>query len=191
MKNSKGFMLAEVIITSTVIITALIGLYTTFNKIYNKYNIRNSYYDIDGVYAIKGMINHLIKDNKLNNILSDKDTGTFTSNQIYLIKDRICNSFINSENTGTISLSNDNYCKSLQELYKINNLIVIDYDKKLLIDESNNNDLKDSVNNQTFKDYIEYISNYYTFEKDKYSYLFIIEYKNDKNEFNYSSLEVR
>lgn len=191
MKNSKGFMLAEVIITSTVIITALIGLYTTFNKIYNKYNIRNSYYDIDGVYAIKGMINHLIKDNKLNNILSDKDTGTFNSNQIYLIKNGKCNNFSTSSNSYTISLYNDNYCKSLQNLYKINNLIVMDYDKKLLIDESNGNNLKDSVNNQTFKDYIEYISNYYTFEKDKYSYLFIIEYKNDKNEFNYSSLEVR
>ncbi len=34
MKNNKGFMLVEVIVTSTIIVTAMIGLYTSFNKIY-------------------------------------------------------------------------------------------------------------------------------------------------------------
>ena len=36
MKNNKGFMLAEVIITATVIITALVSLYATYNSLTNK-----------------------------------------------------------------------------------------------------------------------------------------------------------
>ena len=60
MKNNKGFMLAEVVVTSTIVLTSLISLYITFNKLYNNYEIRSNYYDVDGIYAIKNMINNLI-----------------------------------------------------------------------------------------------------------------------------------
>ena len=39
MKNNKGFMLAEAVITSTIVLTTLIGLYATFSRLYNLYNI--------------------------------------------------------------------------------------------------------------------------------------------------------
>ena len=43
--------------------------------------------------------------------------------------------------------------------------------------------------NQTFKDYLTYISTYYPFdlEEDGYNYLFIVEYKNG-DKYYYSSL---
>ena len=47
MKNNKGFMLAEAIITSTIVLTTLVGLYANFMKLYNVYKIRDTYYDID------------------------------------------------------------------------------------------------------------------------------------------------
>ena len=59
--------------------------------------------------------------------------------------------------------------------------------------ETSINDLKEVVLNQTFKDYLNYIEKYYNFNMDednKYSYLFVVEYKkNDK--YHYSSLGVR
>ena len=61
MKNNKGFMLAEVVVTSTIILTALISFYTTFNNLYRRYEIHTKYYDIDGVYAIKELGNVLSK----------------------------------------------------------------------------------------------------------------------------------
>ena len=85
-KNNKGFMLAEVVITSTIILTALVSLYVTFNKLYSNYNTRNSYYNIDGFYAIKGMINYLIDSGKLNEILNDQEKG-YKDGKFYFIKD--------------------------------------------------------------------------------------------------------
>ena len=66
-KNNKGFMLVEVIITSTVVITTLVAFYTNFEKLYKKYNENNNYHDIDGLYATKEVINYFIKDDSVDN----------------------------------------------------------------------------------------------------------------------------
>jgi len=42
-KNNKGFMLAEVVIVSAVIMTCLVTLYTSFNKMYNLYKDTYNY----------------------------------------------------------------------------------------------------------------------------------------------------
>ena len=76
MKNNKGFMLAEVVVTSTIVLTTLISLYVTFNKLYNKYETNSKYFDIDGIYAIKAVINTKLESGDLNTII--KNTSTYT-----------------------------------------------------------------------------------------------------------------
>ena len=189
MKNNKGFMLAEAVITSTIVLTTLIGLYATFSRLYNLYNIRTTYFDIDGVYAIKGMIDNLIDNNIDNLIDNNKMNSTLqqvnTNNYSQLISKKVCS----SANTNT------NYCNSLQKLYNIENMYIIKYNKDAVTN------LKNQDINQTFKDYLDYISNYYSFVDsnaddttdnkfnvdDGYKYLFVVEYKNGED-YYYSSL---
>lgn len=58
--NKKGFMMAEVIVVSAVIIVTLVGLYTSYNKIFSLYNQRVDYYDVNTLYELS-----YIRENKL------------------------------------------------------------------------------------------------------------------------------
>lgn len=62
--NNKGFMLAEVIIVSAIIVTVLVTMYSGLNKLYIKYDEVSRYYNIDAIYAGKTMSDYLI-DNGL------------------------------------------------------------------------------------------------------------------------------
>lgn len=173
MKNNKGFMLAEAVITSTVVLTTLIGLYATFTKLYNAYNIRTTYFDIDGIYAIKGMIDHLIDNGEINGIINNLKNME-TQKLIKLI-----------DKGKYFRGKTDEYCNSLTELYNIDNMYIVKYEKEEVLKIN-----KEEIN-QTFKDYLTYISTYYSFdlEEDGYNYLFIVEYKNG-DKYYYSSLGV-
>ncbi len=163
-------MLAEAIITSTIVLTTLVGLYANFMKLYNVYKIRDTYYDIDGVYAIKNAIDAMIDDGSLAGTLA------LNTNNYKLIINNNC-----------IILNHESYCNFLKKTYSIENMYVVKYN------ENSINELKKVVNLKTFKDYLNYIEKYYNFNMDednKYSYLFVVEYKkNDK--YYYSSLGVR
>ena len=161
-------MLAEAIITSTIVLTTLVGLYANFMKLYNVYKIRDTYYDIDGVYAIKNAIDAMIDDGSL--------AGTLALNTN-------CNPIINNDKC---DVSNNNYCNFLKETYNIKNMYVVKYDNSIA-------ELKNQALNQTFKDYLNYIEKYYNFNMDednKYSYLFVVEYQKNQK-YYYSSLGVR
>ena len=54
-KNNKGFMLAEVVIVSAVLITTLVSLYAGFAKVYKAYEERSSFFDTDSIYALKSI----------------------------------------------------------------------------------------------------------------------------------------
>lgn len=58
--NRKGFMMAEVIVVSAVILVALVSLYTSYNKLFSLYNQRVNYYDINTLYELS-----YIRDNRL------------------------------------------------------------------------------------------------------------------------------
>ena len=49
--NNRGFMMAELMITSVVIMISIVSLYTGFNKIYTNYKVRNSYDDSKLLYG--------------------------------------------------------------------------------------------------------------------------------------------
>ena len=50
--NNKGFMMAEVIVVSSIILITLTALYTSYNKIIAVYNQRIDYYDIKTLYEL-------------------------------------------------------------------------------------------------------------------------------------------
>lgn len=181
-KNNKGFMLAEVVVSATIVLTALVTLYASFTRLYSLYEIRKTYYDIDGVYAMKGLIAHMLdtppnSDNHLlNEILSS------TNFPIFLIKSNICQN----------NLDGDSYCKSIQELYHVENLLIVKYDEKSIATYLENT--KDTFHN-TFKEYMDFILKNYDFSDQKYDYLMIMEYRNsnsdkENEEYYYASMGV-
>lgn len=186
-KNNKGFMLVEVIVTSTVIITAIIGLYSSFNRLYTKYSTKNNYYDIDSKYATKIMVDQLMQNNFnqfINAIFN-------TSENQWIIKNGRCTS-----STGNLNIPE--ICSSIQSLYYVKNMIITEYDKENLLA------LKARLGNQTFKEYIDYIINYYditnsnlsgaenTTSGNQYAYIVITETEEDGgNDVHYSNIRIR
>ncbi len=178
-KNNKGFMLAEVIITSTVIITAMVGLYASFQKIYANYGVKSNYYSVDGVYATKEMINHLL----YGDVDTDVNLNKFISNTfqeqhfVFVIKNGQCQ--------GT--MENDATCKAIQNTYQVSNMIFTEYDKNEL-----ENGVKKEKLNQTFLDYLDYVMGYYdiTSVNTEYGYLILTETSDGEN-YYYSNLRVR
>ena len=67
--NNKGFMMAEVIVVSAVIMVTLVGLYTSYNKIFSLYNQRLNYYDVATLYELA-----YIRDNNIEEILDMVNT---------------------------------------------------------------------------------------------------------------------
>ena len=175
-KNNKGFMLVELIITSTVIVAALIGLYTSYSRIYSLYQEKNTYYNIDGVYATKEMINDLLETGNLNSLLNQLKR----SNYIYIIDNKNC---VEHENYNIGSA-----CTTIKDLYNINKMILVEYDKNTL------NKLKnESIEpiNETFKEYIDYVIKYYGIkENDDYNYIVLTEIEIGNKQYNYSNLRI-
>lgn len=167
-KNSKGFMLAEVIVTSVVIATAMVSLYSTFNKIYTLYNKNTSYYNIDGIYATKTTINYLL-DNNINKFINN----LFESNQYKAIID------------DTTCFENAIICSKIKESYNVNKMFIAEYNKAVL------EKIKNEEINQTFKEYIDFIIGYYDLETSsaKYNYIILTEIKNNNN-YYYANLRI-
>ena len=76
--NNKGFMLAEVLIVSAIIMVTLVGIFKGFSNTNEAYKLRNSYYDTSTLYALKNIESFLIDSMALNNA---------TSKDIYEIKE--------------------------------------------------------------------------------------------------------
>lgn len=198
-KNNKGFMLAEAVISGTVILVSMISLYATFSRLYSLYDDRMNYYDIDSYYATKLMINNFFNSSfnqRLNNIF-------YNSNSYLLIANGECQS-INKieESEGNYkeidSLMDMDFCNKLQDLYNINTMIITEYDKSVLLEEVKNdiklnllNDNSSYSLNQTFKDYIDFVNNYYDVGNSdaKFSYIVLTEVKNGDS-YYYANLGI-
>ena len=170
--NNKGFMLIEVIITSTIVVTSMVFLYTSFSRLYNNFKTKSSYYHMDTSYASKGIIDSLINENLLNNIINESlEDKSF----VYIIKNSSC-----VENTSTST------CSKIKNLYDIENSILVNYSIDSL------NELKNNDINKTLSDYIDYLINYYDLSnnEDDYNFIVITESK-DNVKYFYSNLRVR
>ena len=173
-KNNKGFMLIEVIITSTIVLTAMVFLYSSFNKIYNSYRTKNNYYNIDATYATKALVNTLIEEDLINKLINDKIT---TNHFEYIINQKQCE--INSLKAKY---------QNIQNLYNIENVIFSEYNINNLLEIKKNS----SKLNQTFKEYIDYLITTYepANELNNYSYIVLTEIK-EGNNYYYANLKIR
>lgn len=79
--NRKGFMMAEVVVVSAVVVVALTSLYASYNKIYSIYKTRLTYTDSSTLYRLAYYRDKLNKNGELFNGLAvadvkDVDLGT-------------------------------------------------------------------------------------------------------------------
>lgn len=164
-------MLVEVIIVTVVVVTIMTSLYVVFNRVYNAYDKKSTYNNIDAIYALKMFEDHLI------------DTDDASGN----IK---LNSLIRESGGAPVAISCDGvtYCDSLFKEYNINKLYFV---KKDYVKSSNS---QFGSLNQTFKEYIDYLNNAVINETTS-DYMFIIEthsVESDASILNkYAYLEVR
>ena len=86
--NNKGFMMAEVIVVSAIVLVFMTGLYLSYGKLFSIYNTRVNYYDSDTLYGIAYYRDTLIIEEKMNNALttvkssSQKVRNVFTTNTL-------------------------------------------------------------------------------------------------------------
>lgn len=50
--NRKGFMMAEVVVVSAIVLVTLVSFYVSYNKIISLYNQRVNYYDVTTLYEL-------------------------------------------------------------------------------------------------------------------------------------------
>lgn len=166
--NNKGFMLVEVVITSSVIAATLVGLFITLNKVSSSYEKRNRYYDLDAQQLAIEASRYIDIDN-----LNGKSNGflynLLKDNKNYVSFKR----FASSEYNGNTNI----YCCK--------------YDSASLLslkDFNKNNNLGTSA---SFSEYIDYLSNTINFDDKTYSYIIIVEIqKGSINDCYYYALKV-
>lgn len=156
----RGFMLAEVVVVSVVVVTVLVTLFTGVNNVSSAYETRNRYYDVDSLY-IAMEINDIIIDEKIISVLQ-------TNNNVTNLKNNVANS---ERMTNYVNFYED---KDKGTGNVINSLYFVPYDVDKL------NSLKNEENiNINFKDYITYLSGNLDFSED-YDYMIIVErYENN------------
>ncbi|MCI6002289.1 MAG: hypothetical protein MRZ37_04000 [Tenericutes bacterium] len=155
--NNRGFMMAELMITSVVIMISIVSLYTGFNKIYTNYKVRNSYDDSNLLYGTKLIKDFLIDQNKINLLIKN--------NKDY-INISLCN--LNFECVDDEST----YYNDIKRIYNINTIYFLTYKM---------NDVKINDNN-FLSDYIDYLRKDSNIDKSDYrnGYRIIVETKDNK-----------
>lgn len=158
-KNNKGFMLAEVVIVSAVLITTLVSLYAGFAKVYKAYEERSSFFDTDSIYALKSIEDTLIDEGLFNNIINEINTSNYVS---YLAENLTDDSYINS------------YLKELLGNYNIEYFYITKYDNASLITI-----MESDTDNIVFNDFLTYLQKNLTFD-DNYNYIFLSKTKDGR-----------
>lgn len=119
--NRKGFMMAEVVVVSAVVLITLTSLYISYNKLYSLYSTRLTYTDVSTIYRLAYYRDCLIDKNNLNTLKeSTKDKAiSITTGTTYLSKyDKICDTKC-AENVFLIYNNKKNISKNI-DLGEIN-----------------------------------------------------------------------
>jgi hypothetical protein len=69
-RDNRGFMLAEVIIVSSIIVTVLVTMYTGLNKLFVKYDELSRYYNVDAIYLAKNVEDYLIDSYTMGSVIA-------------------------------------------------------------------------------------------------------------------------
>jgi len=156
----KGFVLAEVIIISVVVISALIAIYIQFISVNNSYYRSFKYNTVDDLYAMNNIRSFIENDNlgNISNLLTESK-------------------YIDLSNCSTEYFKEYNYCKNLLKTLKIKTLLFTYEDVSDI-----KNDLNSNTNlNEGLKSFIKTIS---STKNNKYR--LIAEFENDR----YATLKI-
>lgn len=166
-KNNFGFMLAELVIVSGVVIVAIFSLYTGFSKVFVSFKEQSKYYSVDAMYMARNMMTFFIDENMMNKMINRLNSNAFI--------DAGC---------GDITIygtpKQQALCNDLKNTYNANKIYMV---KKSSIDNVIN---IDGIN-QTFKDYLTFFKNNESSMADNSEhYYFIVE----THDLYYGSLKI-
>ena len=161
--NRKGFMLAEVVVSASVVAVVLVTMYIGINRMTAAYDKRNRYYDLDA-QQVAMVVNDTIRNNGSD--VTFDNSGILPSEQI------------SSKYPET---------KELFDLYENN----LKYNNNVYIVKNKDgfNNIKNSNINQSFKDYLDYFISKTNFDED-YSYFIVVELKKN-DDYYYYTLKVK
>ena len=134
MKNNKGFMMAEVIIVSAIVLATLATLAVSYNRILGNYNSKLSYYDSMVLFRLAYFRDTLIDKDLINGLIG-------THNSVAVIYDTAGGGVLSD---GDIEKLNN----MSEKVYLINN-------NQASVAE---NVLSTYSVNETFSDYISYLN---------------------------------
>ena len=139
--DKKGFMMAEVIVVSSVVLIILTTLYISYNKIFSLYETRLSYEDSSLLYDLAYYRDYLIQNNKLNAI----ENAMVNSNDYYAL--------LTVDNMPLESAKNelDSYFQNFK--YQETDVVYLFHilDGKLEVENFNEDDV-------AFREYLEYLA---------------------------------
>ena len=135
--NKKGFILAETIAVSVIIMTSLVIVYTQFATLNNSYKTSFQYNNVNNLYLVNNLRN-FIKDDGLDRLIQLLDNNEYvdiTSCPSYLFDEYLyCRLLVDSSNMKTVlftkedisklknSIDNTNYSQTMKNyIKKINN----------------------------------------------------------------------
>ena len=133
--NRKGFMMAEVVVVSSVILIVLTTLYISYNKIFSLYETRLNYEDSNLIYSLAYYRDFAIESGELTNAINNFGGSNFKNPSAFGI------------GTNDLIRANNNMSERLY-LVKCSNLDLF----------------KDTKNNgkyffeKTFREYLSYLS---------------------------------
>ena len=162
--NNKGFMMAEVIVVSAIVLVTIAGMYTSYNKIFSIYKNRMGYYDVNTLYRLG-----FFRDIMIENEIIDEITTQAKNNSDKII-----------DNTSSFSTYGETGIKEK---------IFLVYNNRKSVDSNIFNNITNV--NPTFKDYVDYLKE--TVENfDKFSYMMIIErcQESSEDKCTYAYLEI-
>lgn len=117
--NKKGFMMAEVIVVSSIVLITLTSLYMSYNKIYSTYKKRINYYDVSIIYDLDQIRRNEVIDAPTDNTKYKKYSKSNTTVYIIPLKDNKIadtNTNLSQENT-----TFNEYLKYLKNSITVNN----------------------------------------------------------------------
>ena len=121
--NKKGFMMAEVIVVSSIVLITLTSLYISYNKIYSTYKKRINYYDVSIIYDLDKIRRNTEIDEPTNNTKIENDVISEPNTTVYAIPLPITDNKItdlSQENT-TFNTTFNEYLEYLKNSITVNN----------------------------------------------------------------------
>jgi len=138
-------MMAELNVVSSIVFFAVVGMYSSYNKIYSIYKNRIGYYDITTLYKLGFYRDVLVENNKINDMMTQSKSSKVVDVKI------------------TSYISGPEFSGVTDQVFML-------YNNRSKI----NSDIFDSIEvNTTFKDYVDYLENKIDFSE--FEYMMIME----------------